>query len=57
MNVETAVNYLRQQGIDVVQTLEEYFVVNNGKLVMISESQLVTLAQKTMRSVSSEKYL
>lgn len=46
MNVETAVTYLRQQGVDVVQTLEEYFVVHNGKLVMISESKLVKLAKQ-----------
>ncbi len=46
MNVETAVTYLRQQGVDVVQTLEEYFVVDGGRLKMVSESQLVKLAKQ-----------
>lgn len=49
MTVEEAVKILRKNNVDVVQTLEEYFVIKNGKLALISEDRI----KKYARSVQN----
>jgi len=50
MNVEKAVEILRAHNLDVVQTLEEYFLSVDGRLVMITEEEIKNHARSILRS-------
>jgi hypothetical protein len=50
MNVEKAVEILRAHNLDVVQTLEEYFLSVDGRLVMITEKEIKNHARAILNS-------
>ena len=56
MNVENAVDYLREQGVNVVQTLEEYFISVDGRLVMITEKEITNHAKKIRNAPNNVRH-
>lgn len=46
LNIDKVVDCLRNNGIQVIQTLEEYFIVQNGRLRLVAEKDLQKLAKK-----------
>lgn len=52
MNIDDAVKILRKNNIDVIQTLEEYFLFEDGRLVLVSEERIKKNA-KTIQNASN----
>lgn len=52
MNIDDAVKILRRNNVDVIQTLEEYFLLENNKLVLVSEERIKKNA-KTIQDASN----
>ena len=52
MNIDDAVKILRKNNVDVIQTLEEYFLFEDGRLVLVSEERIKKNA-KTIQNASN----
>lgn len=55
MTIDKAIEVLRENNVDVVQTLEEYFVQRGGRLVMVSENTLKKMAKAKVQEWRKEE--